>query len=101
MQKNPIYNFVVIAEFVVRAKAQSRRAPFICARGRNGGHAIALPTLRIPCERTRISAMRKLPVVHIFSCVVGQITTMLLRIPHLHEGRFAIVTDVGSGMRWT
>jgi hypothetical protein len=23
------------------------------------------------------------------------------RIPPPHEGRFAIVTDVGSGMRWT
>jgi hypothetical protein len=23
------------------------------------------------------------------------------RVPHPHEGRFAIVTDVGSGMRWT
>ena len=29
----------------------------------------------------RIPAMRKLPVVHIFPCVVGQITTILLRIP--------------------
>jgi hypothetical protein len=31
--------------------------------------------------RECIPAMRKLPVVHIFSCVVGQITTMLPRIP--------------------
>jgi hypothetical protein len=23
------------------------------------------------------------------------------RVPFPHEGRFAIVTDVGSGMRWT
>jgi hypothetical protein len=46
-------------------------------------------------------AMRKLPVVHISSCAVGQITTMLPRVSLPHEGRFAIVTDVGSGMRWT
>jgi hypothetical protein len=52
-------------------------------------------------SRERIPAMRKLPVVHIFPCAVGQITTMLPHVPHPHEGRFAIVTDVGSGMRWT
>ena len=49
----------------------------------------------------RIPVMRKLPVVHISSCAVGQITTMLPPVPHPYEGRFAIVTDVGSGMRWT
>jgi len=25
---------------------------------------------------------------------------MVRAVPHPHEGRFAIVTDVGSGMRW-
>jgi hypothetical protein len=30
-----------------------------------------------------------------------QITSISLAIPSHTEGRFAIVTDVGSGMRWT
>jgi len=45
--------------------------------------------------------MRKLPAVHISCCVVGQIKTMLPRVLHPYEGRFAIVTNVGRGMRWT
>ena len=49
----------------------------------------------------RIPAMRELPVVHIFSCFVGQITTILPHVSLPQEGRFAIVTNVGSGMRWT
>src|SRR5215470_11099035 len=60
-------------------------------------------TLRVPrndAERPVHGAMRKLPVVHISSCAVGQITTMLPRVSLPQEGRFAIVTDVGSGMRW-
>jgi len=48
-----------------------------------------------------MAAIFKLPVVHISSCAVGQITTMLTRVSLPQEGRFAIVTDVGSGMRWT
>jgi len=32
--------------------------------------------------RLCIPAMRKLPVVHIFSCAVGQIKTILPRVPH-------------------
>jgi hypothetical protein len=31
-------------------------------------------------------AMRELPVVHISSCAVGQITTILPRVPPPHEG---------------
>ena len=40
-------------------------------------------------------------VAGIFACDVGQITGTSLRISRPHEGRFAIVTDVGCGMRWT
>src|SRR6185437_3440571 len=29
-----------------------------------------------------------------------RITGMVAAVPHPHEGRFAIVTDVGRGMRW-
>jgi hypothetical protein len=32
---------------------------------------------------------------------IAKITLTLRVIPHLQEGRLAIVTDVGSGMRWT
>jgi len=30
-----------------------------------------------------------------------QITSTFIAIPHPQEGRFAIVTDVGRGRRWT
>jgi hypothetical protein len=36
-----------------------------------------------------------------FACDVGQITSILSPIPRPQEGRIAIVTDVGCGMRWT
>ena len=32
---------------------------------------------------------------------VGQIKTTIVAIPRPQEGRFAIVTDVGCGERWT
>ena len=35
------------------------------------------------------------------ACGVGQITSIFSPIPPPQEGRIAIVTDVGSGMRWT
>ena len=37
----------------------------------------------------------------IFACSVGQITGTYPRIPRPNEGRFAIVTNVGRGERWT
>jgi hypothetical protein len=33
--------------------------------------------------------------------LLTQITSTTIAIPHPREGRFAIVTDVGRGMRWT
>jgi len=36
-----------------------------------------------------------------FTCDVGQIRSSFPRIPCPHEGRIAIVTDVGHRMRWT
>jgi hypothetical protein len=37
-----------------------------------------------------------------YFCFRGpQITSRTFRIPSHKEGRFAIVTDVGHGMRWT
>ena len=37
-----------------------------------------------------------------FACAVGQIKGTSLGRPVLHkEGRFAVVTNVGRGMRWT
>ena len=36
-----------------------------------------------------------------FACDDGQITGISSRVSRPHEGRIAIVTDVGCGMRWT
>jgi hypothetical protein len=36
-----------------------------------------------------------------FAFAVGQIIARGSAIPHPHERRIAIVTDVGRGMRWT
>jgi hypothetical protein len=36
-----------------------------------------------------------------FTCAVGQISGYFSRVPRSIEGRFAIVTNVGCGMRWT
>jgi hypothetical protein len=35
-----------------------------------------------------------------FALPEAQITLMLCPVPHPQEGRIAIVTDVGRGMRW-
>ena len=67
--------------------------------------------INAPTGNQRMRAMRKLPVVPI--CRSGCI--LLFRnmldsdpkqkhhppVSRLHEGRFAIVTDVERGMRWT
>ena len=34
-------------------------------------------------------------------CLNPQIRAIILSVPHSQEGRFAIVTNVGRGMRWT
>jgi hypothetical protein len=53
----------------------------------------------------RMHPMRKLPVVPTCRMATGLLKTPNQmdhpRIPHPQEGRFAVVTDVGSGMRWT
>jgi hypothetical protein len=36
-----------------------------------------------------------------FSSRTGRSSSRGIAVPHLSEGRFAIVTDVGWGMRWT
>jgi hypothetical protein len=52
-----------------------------------------------------IAAPPVLPVAPIcrahFACADGQITGLSSRVSHPQEGRIAIVTDVGRGMRWT
>src|SRR6185437_10223411 len=37
----------------------------------------------------------------VFACSVGQITCINSAVPRSPRGRFAIVTNVGCGMRWT
>ncbi len=59
----------------------------------------------IPLTRAR-DAPGDLPVVPMcrrcFACRDGQITGTFPRVPRpIREGRFAIVTNVGCGMRWT
>jgi hypothetical protein len=41
------------------------------------------------------------PLQKYFRSLLTQITCISLAIPAHTEGRFAIVTDVGQGMRWT
>ncbi len=68
-------------------------------RGVSAGRVGLCPTANL-----RIAAMRQLPVVPVcrglITCVVGQITSTFPRIRARQEGRFAIVTNVGSEMRW-
>ena len=55
--------------------------------------------------KSRICVMRKLPVVPLCRRPAVLLETPnqkhLSRVPPPQEGRIAIVTDVGSGMRWT
>jgi hypothetical protein len=58
--------------------------------------------LAVTVERVvRMHVMRKLPVVHISCCVVGQIRTSIRASRAHKEGRIAIITNVERGMRWT
>ena len=41
------------------------------------------------------------PLQKFFRSLLRQITCISFAIPAHTEGRFAIVTDVGQGMRWT
>jgi hypothetical protein len=41
------------------------------------------------------------PLQKYFGVLFTQITSLSVAIPHPQEGRIAIVTDVGRGMRWT
>jgi hypothetical protein len=72
-----------------------------CCQSRYGRGSLRWPRPEAAyCMRT----MRKLPVVpvcrSVWPCPVGQITTMLSPVSCPQEGRLAIVTDVGHGMRW-
>ena len=51
-------------------------------------------TPRLVCPSCQCAASRRY-------CRKPQIRTIICLVPHHAEGRFAIVTDVGSGMRWT
>jgi hypothetical protein len=58
-----------------------------------------------PTGKLRMRAMRKLPVVPLCRSRAVLLETPnqrhLPRVPLSQEGRFAVVTDVESGMRWT
>ena len=63
------------------------------------------PSPDCPTGNSRMRAMRKLPVVPLCRRPAVLLETPnqhhLRRVPFPQEGRFAVVTDVGSGMRWT
>jgi hypothetical protein len=71
------------------------------ARRDENGRKLIRPTKR----KLRMRVMRKLPVVPI--CRMRAALSKdpnqqhICAVPPLQEGRFAIVTSVGSGMRWT
>ena len=85
---------------------EDRRGPLriIGVRFEDSLVALAPRNKRIPLSHPQ-SAQVICPscqsVAGIFACDVGQITGIFPRVPYPHEGRFAIVTDVGCGMRWT
>jgi hypothetical protein len=88
-----------LLDFWVRVLARSIEGR--CCRSRYGRGSAALPR---PEAAYCMHAMHKLPVVPVcrglWPCLVGQITTMLSPVSCPQEGRLAIVTDVGHGMRW-
>src|SRR5262249_11429612 len=80
------------------ASAQLRTRP---GRRRGNGHSL----LTTPDQQARMRAMRKLPVV--LTCRRPCALPRRANQPHIsgcpvpdYEGRFAIVTNVGCGMRW-
>ena len=71
--------------------------------GRCAGRGQSWPLSEIAVDTSLLSPT-DLPVVPTcrrrFACAVGQIKGTFSRIPLQSKGRFAIVTDVDSGMRW-
>ena len=67
-----------------------RPLPPICPSGKSVNFCLA-PLISVQCFCQKFSA-----------CAVGQITATSFGRPALfQEGRFAVVTNVGCGMRWT
>jgi hypothetical protein len=52
-------------------------------------------------ERARSVTARRANVPHAVGLILPPNQWLLPLVPHSHEGRFAIVTDVERGMRWT
>ncbi len=61
---------------------------------------LSLPYGDLPVGRFADGGVQP-PLQKYFCFRTPQITSRTLRIPSHTEGRFAIVTDVGGGMRWT
>jgi hypothetical protein len=69
-------------------------------------HRIATSSRRLPieliCPSGVISIFLSSPLCkNISLCSSGKSSLQIRAIPSHTEGRFAIVTDVGHGMRWT
>jgi len=52
-------------------------------------------------KRIKVIWVVQSPLQKYFYSFLTQITCLFFAIPAHTEGRFAIVTDVGQGMRWT
>ena len=71
-----------------------------CHRAAQRADPVARTTERV--AHRQVDFARRANVPHPDEhCLNPQIRTIIHVIPHSQEGRFAIVTNVGSGMRWT
>jgi hypothetical protein len=80
---------------------------------RSAGHRCQAVRIELPGRigvlRENAILLRRINVIWVvqssikryFRSLLRQITCISLAIPAHTEGRFAIVTDVGQGMRWT
>ncbi len=90
-------------DWTMRSRAFARpvgiagRAPH---RVRDTSDVLSLPCGDLPAGRFVERGVQP-PLQKYFGFHTPQITSRTLRIPSHTEGRFAIVTDVGYGMRWT
>jgi hypothetical protein len=99
-----------LSEFPMNSKPQMSRSSFdVCLRSNKIGCAAQIRSRQcravglVPDGQISSSIEFAVhpPLQKYFCFHTPQITSRTLRIPSHTEGRFAIVTDVGYGMRWT
>jgi hypothetical protein len=87
------------ADFAPTRKSVARFYAPVLVRSAQKRAKIVAPDAEIH-ERVQSGRARQLPAPQNFYLRKTEIVHDA-RIPLPHEGRFAVVTDVGSGMRWT